>query len=98
MISLLLARDLPEAEKNNIPEIQYIDNSLEPRKHNILYLLKEDFEETPGIKNILAKLRLTKKQYYNAFSISSGSDFQIHIKRAPNSCFVNNIFTEGLQA
>ena len=28
MISLLLARDLPEAEKNNILEIQYIDNRI----------------------------------------------------------------------
>ena len=72
--------------------------NLEPRKHNILNPLKEDFEQTPSIKSILAELRLTEDQYYNTLSISSGPDFQIHIKRAPNSCFVNNFFTEGLQA
>ena len=61
---------------------QYID-SLDLRKHSILNLL-EDFEETPSIKNILTELGLTEEQYYNPLSISSGSDFQIHIKRATN--------------
>ena len=76
---------------------QYIDNNLDPRKHNILNPLKEDFEKTPSIKNILAELGFTEDQYYNALSISSDSGFQIHIKRAPNACFDNNFFTEGLQ-
>ena len=72
--------------------------NLDPRKHNILNPLNKDFEQTPSIKSILAELGLTEDQYYNTLSISSGSDFQIHINRAPNSCFVNNFFTEGLQA
>ena len=59
--------------------------NLDPRKHNILNPLNKDFEETPSIKSILAELGLTEDQYYNALSISSGSDFQIHIKRAPNN-------------
>ena len=59
---------------------QYIDNSLDLRKHSILNLLEEDFEETPSMKNILAELGLTEEQYYNPLSISSGFDFQIHIK------------------
>ena len=63
---------------------QYIDNSLDLRKHSVLNLLEEDFEETPSMKNILAELGLTEEQYYNPLSISSGSDFQIHIKRATN--------------
>ena len=77
---------------------QHIDNNLDPGKHDILNPLKEDFEETPSIKSILAELGITEDQYYNALSISSDSDFQIHIKREPNACFVNNFFTEGLQA
>ena len=60
-------------------------------------LLEADFEETPSIKNILTELGLTEEQYYNPLAISSGSDFQIHIKRATNACFVNNIFAEGFQ-
>ena len=30
--------------------------------------------------------------------MSSDSDFQIHLKRQPNVCFINNFFSEGLQA
>ena len=31
-------------------------------------------------------------------SISSDSDFQIHLKRKPNASFINNVFVGGLQA
>ena len=31
-------------------------------------------------------------------SISSDEYFQIHLKREPNACFINNCFTEGLIA
>ena len=31
-------------------------------------------------------------------SISNDSDFQIHLKRQPNACFINNFLEEGLQA
>ena len=58
----------------------------------------KDFEKTTSIKNILAERGFTEDPYYNALYISSDSDFQIHIKRALNACFVNNFFTEGLQA
>ena len=34
-------------------------------------------------------------QYHNA--LQSDSDFQIHIKREPNACFINNFFIERLQ-
>ena len=35
---------------------------------------------------------------YKALSISDDNDFQIHLRRPPNSCFVNNYFDEGLMA
>ena len=44
------------------------------------------------------ELNITEEEYYNALSISSDSDFQIHIKREPNACFINNFFIEKLQA
>ena len=43
-------------------------------------------------------MNLTEDQCYDALSISNDSDFQIHSKRQPNACFINNIFEEGLQA
>ena len=62
-ISLPLPSNLPEAEKNNILNEgeqnlstvkQYIDNSLDSRKHNILNpLLKGKFEELSALKIFL---------------------------------------------
>ena len=52
----------------------------------------------PSIPLILQNLGLTEKEYYDALSISSDDDFYLHLKRDPNSCFINNYFNEGLTA
>ena len=44
------------------------------------------------------ELGISEQEYYAALSTSSDVDFQIHFKRPPNSCFVNNYFDEGLLA
>ena len=44
------------------------------------------------------KLGITEDEYYNSLSISKDSEFEIHLRRPPNSCFVNNYFAEGLRA
>ena len=77
---------------------EYIDTSLDPRKINILSPGLPNYQEIPSIEEILLHLEITPEEYYNALSISSDNDFQIHLKRAPNSCFVNNYFSEGLMA
>ena len=76
---------------------EYAGNSLNPRKHNILNPLKENYEKVPNIPDILKELNLTKDQYYDALSISNDSDFQIHLKHQLNACFINTFFEEGLQ-
>ena len=77
---------------------EYIDNNLNPKKRNILNPLKENYEKVQNIPNILQELNLTEDQCYDALSISNDSDFQIHLKRQPNACFINNFLEEGLQA
>ena len=77
---------------------KYIDENLNPKKQNILDPRKENFVVVPTIFEILQQLNITPENYYNALSISSGNDFQIHLKRQPNECFINNYFVEGLQA
>ena len=107
IISLPLPNDLPDVQRINILNRRehilsavkhYIDENLDPRKRNILNPLKENFEKLPSIPDILAELNISEEEYYNALSISNGSDFQIHIQRAPNACFVNNFFVEGLKS
>ena len=106
IIALPLQEDLPEDLKNSILNErerilktvkQYIDSNLDPRRKNILNPFKENFEEVSSI-HILMELNITEEEYYNALSISSDSDFQIHIKREPNACFISNFFIEKLQA
>ena len=52
----------------------------------------------PSIDDILSGLNISKVDYYKALSISTDEDYQIHLKRLPNSCFVNNYFTLGLSS
>ena len=47
---------------------------------------------------ILQDLKISEHEYYDALSTSHDADFQIHLNRPPNSCFVNNYFDEGLSA
>ena len=46
----------------------------------------------------MSLLEVSSKDYEEALSISEESDFQIHYRRAPNSCFVKNYFCDGLMA
>ena len=76
----------------------YIDNELNPLKKDFHDSTKEDYEELKSIDEILAYLEISKHDYEEALSISDDIDFQIHYKRLPNSCFVNNNFCHGLMA
>ena len=58
--------------------------------------MRDDYEEIKSIDEILECLEITKCNYEQALSISDDQDFQIHYRRLPNSCFVNNYFCDGL--
>ena len=85
-------------QRNNILKKgkNYIDNELNPSKKNFVDSTKEVYEELKSIDEILASLEISKHDYEEALSISDDNDFQIHYKRPPNSCFVNNYFCYGL--
>ena len=71
---------------------EYINSNLDPKKRNILNPEKDDFEHVSSVDEILKQLEIPQQQYYGALSMSTDADFQIHLKRSPNSCFVNNYF------
>ena len=50
------------------------------------------------IIEILNELEITEEDYYYALSVSPDEDFKIHLKRSPNSCFVNNYNNVCLRA
>ena len=68
------------------------------KMQNILDPRTEYFSTVPSILEILSKVQITPQDHYDALSISNDSDFQIHLKRQPNECLINNYFTEGLEA
>ena len=77
---------------------QYIDTELNPSKNNFYNKSRDDYEETKSIDEILEFLEISKFDYGQVLSISDEQDFQIHYRRPPNSCFVNNYFCDGLMA
>ena len=58
----------------------------------------DNFAQSPSVKEILDELEISKDDYYRALSISKDEDLELHLKREPNSCFVNNYFDVGLKA
>ena len=60
----------------------YIDEYLNPSK--------PDFRGHLSIEMILRSLDIYQNEYYEALSVSSTDDYEIHMKRSTDSCFVNN--------
>ena len=77
---------------------EYIDTNLYLAKTNIIDPQKENYQLPPTKDCILSDLTITCKDYYDAVSVSKDSDYERHLIRVPNSCFVNNYFEEGLMA
>ena len=59
---------------------------------------KDDYEQVKSIDEILDDVDITKSEYENPLMISDQNDFQIHLRRMPDSCFLNNYFADGLIA
>ena len=56
------------------------------------------FVQPLGLPKILAEFQINDDDYHRALSISNYDDFELHLKRNLNSCFVNNSLNEGLKA
>ena len=76
---------------------KYIDAGLNPVKVNVIDLQKENYKPPPTIDEILLKLDISKQDYYQALSISVDDDYELHLIRPPNLCFVNNYFGTSLR-
>ena len=49
------------------------------------------------MQTILKSVGITEDDYYWALSISPDSDFELHLKRPVDSCFINNYFVAGIK-
>ena len=49
-----------------------------------------DSEEVSTIEDILIQPQILASEYEASLSMSDDNDFQVHLNRSPNSCFLNN--------
>ena len=84
--------------RNTLPRQvkSYTDNNLNPAKVNVSP--KDNFTQPLSVKEVLDELAVSKDDYYRALLISKDENLELHLKREPNSCFVNNYFDVGLKA
>ena len=61
---------------------EYIDEFLDPSKAS--------YVDNLTVNKTLKFCNIAKVDYYDALSLSPTSDYEIHLRRPPNSCFINN--------
>ena len=73
-----------EQRQNVLTKVKiYIDTYLDPKKSNFLDNTASNYCELQDIPTMLQSLGLNEEEYYNALSISSDSDIQIHLRHPP---------------
>ena len=68
---------------------QKIDEVLNPSKSSYDYLLTEH--------DIFNSVGITEEQCYSAPAVSPDSNYDLHLERPVEICFVNNYFVAGLK-
>ena len=63
----------------------YVDEFLNPNKVSYIHDIT--------VSQILLQLGFSEEDYHEALSISTSDDYEVHMRRPPNSSFVNEIIT-----
>ena len=98
VVSKPLPEDMPDEQKVVVLK----------RRNEILCCVKEkinekldpskpDYDSSTSAEDVLAMCKVSKDEYNWALSISADSDFELHLKRAVDSCFINNYFEAGIK-
>ena len=86
---------LSESELSELPYLvlkvlpEYMNDQLNPSKHNIYDYTREDYEQVKSIEEILEFHHITVDEYYY---------YLANLHQPPNSCFVNNYCKIGWSA
>ena len=93
-----LDETMDEERKNNILDRRKeILSKVKQKIDEVLNPSKENYDITATEKDILDSGGVTEDEYYWALSVSSDSDFDLHLKRQVDSCFINNYFVAGIE-
>ena len=86
-----LKQPILEKQKEILTSVkEKINSVLNPSK-------PEDYDPNLTEADIFNSLGITEEEYYNALSISPDSDYDLHLKRPLDSCFINNYFVAGIK-
>ena len=86
-----------ESKNNILDRRKEILSKVKQKIDEVLNPSKENYDITATEKDILHSVGVTEDEYYWALSVSSDSDFDLHLKRQVDSCFINNYFVAGIK-
>ena len=99
MVAKPLSDDLSEEVKTStLSRRADILRTVKTKINEILDPAKSDYNPNLTAEQILTSTGVSEQGYYWALSISGDSDYELHLKRPPDSCFINNYFIAGIKA
>ena len=75
---------LPQFQDSHLVSMSAVDSAMLDQKFNLKFASGVD-------------IGIAEQDYHWALSISADSDFELHLKRSIDSCFINNYFIAGLK-
>ena len=98
IVSKPLADDMPDEQKVVVlKKRNEILCSVKEKINEKLDPSKPDYDSSTRAEDVLAMCKVSKHEYNWALSISADSDFELHLKRTVDSCFINNYFEAGIK-
>ncbi|XP_068758167.1 uncharacterized protein [Montipora capricornis] len=93
-----LSDDLdPEVKTSTIDRQKEILRLIKEKIDEVLNPSKANYDPTLTEADIFKSVNITEEQYYWALSISPDSNYELHLKRPIDSCFINNYFIAGIK-
>ena len=93
-----LAEDMDEEIKSNIlTRRKEILSKVKQKIDDVLNPSKPTYDPHATATDILNDIDITEQDYQWAISVSPDSDYELHLKRPIDSCFINNYFIAGLK-
>ncbi len=93
-----LAEDMDEEIKSNIlTRRKEILSKVKQKIDDVLNPSKPTYDPHATSTDILNDIDITEQDYQWAISLSPDSDYELHLRRPIDSCFINNYFIAGLK-
>ena len=86
-----------EVKKNTLDRRKEILSLVKDKIDDVLNPSKSNYDSSLTEADVFNSVNITEEQYYWALSISSDSDYELHLRRPIDSRFINNYFIAGIK-